>query len=156
MSCCVSYCGDTDTKQKGDSVEGSECIIATTGSMTNGYARRGKVMLHREALAQKLGRPVAAGMDACHTCDVRNCINPDHLYEGTRKQNMADCTARGRHNKPKGEAHWCAKLTADQVREMRRLTDEGWTRKALGERFNVNPATVSRIVRGLWRTEIPA
>ena len=134
-----------------------ECIIAEHPARTgNGYAIKNNRLLHREALAQKLGRPVQKGMDACHTCDVRDCVNPNHLYEGTRKQNMADCTARGRHNKPRGEAHWCAKVTADQVREMRRLWADGWKQSDLGARYGINPATVSRIVRGIWRTEITA
>jgi hypothetical protein len=29
-------------------------------------------------------------MDACHSCDRKNCINPDHLYAGTRKDNVED------------------------------------------------------------------
>lgn len=131
-----------------------DCVIGIGRVAKNGYVLRGRIYLHREALAQKLGRPVAKGMDACHTCDNRACVNPDHLYEGTRKQNMADCTERGRHNKPTGESHWCAKVSASQVREMRELTDQGWTRKALGEKYGINPATVSRIVRNLWRTEV--
>ena len=132
------------------------CVMWAGVIAQNGYPRRGKRMMHREVLATALGRPIADRMDACHTCDVRACVNPRHLYEGTRKQNMADCTARGRHNKPRGEKHWRAKLSADQVREMHALTAQGWTRKALGARFGVNPATVSRIVRGIWRTEVAA
>lgn len=132
------------------------CVMWTGRIAPNGYPTIGSDYAHRRALASKLGRPIAPGMDACHTCDVRACVAPDHLYEGTRRQNMADCTARGRHNKPRGEQHWSATLAAEDVVEMRRLTDDGWTRKALGERYGVNAATVSRIVRGIWRTEVAA
>lgn len=45
-------------------------------------------------------------------------------------------------------------IAADQVREMRHLTEQGWTRKALGEKYGINAATVSRIVRGIWRKEV--
>lgn len=31
-----------------------------------------------------------------HKCDVRNCINPDHLYVGTAKENTDDMMRRGR------------------------------------------------------------
>lgn len=55
-----------------------------------------KVRVHIHALEQKLGRPLLPGMKALHTCDVRNCIEEEHLYEGTDKQNVADCIARGR------------------------------------------------------------
>ena len=137
-----------------DPGSGEACVIWSGRIAPNGYGTVGKKYAHRNALARKLGRPIAQGMDACHTCDNRSCVNPDHLYEGTRRQNMADCTARNRHNKPIGEGHWAAKLSAEDVREMRRLTDMGWTRKAIGEHFGVNAATVSRIVRGLWRSEV--
>ena len=36
------------------------------------------------------------GMDVCHTCDNRWCVNPEHLYVATRRKNMADCKLRGR------------------------------------------------------------
>jgi hypothetical protein len=41
--------------------------------------------------------PVPKGMDACHTCDNRKCLNPDHLWIGTRKQNHRDSVNKGRH-----------------------------------------------------------
>jgi hypothetical protein len=40
--------------------------------------------------------------------------------------------------------------------QMRALTTAGWTRKALGQKYGVNPATVSGIVRNIWRTEVEA
>ncbi len=138
------------------SMDQTPCVIWQGALAANGYPVAGKTYMHRASLALKLRRSVRHGFDACHTCDVRSCVNPDHLYEGTRSQNMADCTARGRHNKPAGEAHWGAKVSADDVREMRRLSNLGWTRKALGEKYDINPATVSRIVRNIWRTEVSA
>ncbi len=132
------------------------CAIWAGRIAPNGYGTLGKRYAHRIALAARLGRPIATGMDVCHTCDVRACINPDHLYEGTRRQNMADCTARGRHNKPRGETHWRSVLSDVSVREMRSLSDQGWTRKALADKYGINPATVNRIVRNIWRTEVSA
>jgi HNH endonuclease len=41
--------------------------------------------------------PIRADHDACHSCDVRHCVNPDHLWAGTRKQNLHDMLAKGRH-----------------------------------------------------------
>lgn len=136
--------------------DGRGCVMWTGYVDPTGYGKRGHTWAHREALARKLARPIGPGMDACHTCDVRLCVNPDHLYEGTRRQNMADITARGRHNKPRGESHWRAKLSAADVAAMRAAAAAGRSQRDLGRQFGVHSATVSRIVRRIWRTEVPA
>lgn len=54
----------------------------------------GQVKVSRLALEHKLGRPIKPGYLALHTCDYPPCINPNHLYEGTRKENMRDYALR--------------------------------------------------------------
>ena len=51
---------------------------------------------HRIMLEMKLGRPIRPGFFACHTCDYPRCCNPDHLWEGTAKDNMQDAAKKGR------------------------------------------------------------
>lgn len=53
-----------------------------------------KVYVNRVALERKLGRPIKPGFDALHHCDCGSCVNPDHLYEGTDKDNMRDRVQR--------------------------------------------------------------
>ena len=49
---------------------------------------------HRLALERKLGRPIKTGHMALHHCDNKSCVNEDHLYEGTAKDNTQDFILR--------------------------------------------------------------
>ena len=77
------------------------CKLVTEGLGSDGYAvvwQDGKqVRLARLILAEKLGRDIKPNHFACHTCDTPNCIEPEHLYEGTNRQNVQDMIRRGRH-----------------------------------------------------------
>lgn len=134
-----------------------ECWLFEGYRQLNGYGWVNvaglKIAAHRLALLVA-GISIERGQDACHTCDTRSCVNPAHLYVGTRRQNMADCTARGRHNKPRGERHWRAKLSTADVREIRLRRRAGDSTVSLASRFGINHATVSRIARGVWRQEV--
>lgn len=55
----------------------------------------------------------------CHKCDNPNCVNPDHLFEGSQTDNMHDCSVKGRFGDRKGEANACRKLDDEAVRFIR-------------------------------------
>lgn len=89
------------------------------------------------------------GMYVCHTCDVPLCVNPEHLYAGTPKQNQADSFARKRAHRARGESSAISKLTDDIVREIRVM---GGTNKDIAAKFSVDPSTVSVIrSRKTWK-----
>jgi hypothetical protein len=60
----------------------------------------GDQLVSRLVLEMVLGRPLAPGMFACHTCDNPPCFLPDHLFEGTQADNVHDMKAKGR------DRHW--------------------------------------------------
>lgn len=102
-------------------------------------------MAHRVSLVL-VGRIVPDGMFACHTCDVRWCVNPDHLYVGTVQQNINDALRRGRT--ARGERQGSAVLTAADVVAMREMRATGATSKAIGRAFGVSTAQAYRVVTG--------
>lgn len=78
----------------------TSCIEYDGARDKYGYGRipravHGSRLAHRAALAEKLGRAVVG--IARHSCDNPPCVNPEHLLEGTRADNVADAVSRGRH-----------------------------------------------------------
>jgi hypothetical protein len=96
----------------------SECVEwggSKDGSGYGQFRRRGKnFRAHRDAWEQANGRPVPDGMFVLHKCDNRACINPDHLFLGTNKDNMADMVSKGRSLHRHGPKNPNAKLSASQ------------------------------------------
>jgi hypothetical protein len=87
-----------------------------------------------------------------HTCDVRNCVNLSHLLIGTQQDNMNDMVERGRQSKLKGESNPRAKLTADDVREIRIIAVFGFTYKELCKMYNVSNTVIGYIInRKSWK-----
>lgn len=64
--------------------------------------------------------PVPDGFVVRHKCDNPRCCNPYHLEAGSQKDNVADMVIRGRRALTIGESNGCAKLTDDNIREIRR------------------------------------
>jgi len=89
----------------------------------------------------------------CHTCDNRKCVNPSHLFLGSVADNNRDREAKGRGNQPKGEKHRDAKLTEQQVREIRiKYANGGISLRQLALEYGINFGTVGKIIsRKLWK-----
>ena len=93
--------------------------------------------------------PVPDGLNVLHKCDNPSCVNPDHLFAGTQKQNIIDCRDKGRLVDNRGQKHGMAKLTEDQVREIRKWTG---SYASGGRYFGLSEATVRNIIqRKSWR-----
>lgn len=90
---------------------------------------------------------VPPGKFVLHTCDMRPCVNPDHLYAGTKKQNTADAIRRNRF--PVGEAHSATKLTEAQVLAIR---IDPRVQHRIARDYGVQQMTISNIKRRVtWR-----
>lgn len=103
-----------------------------------------------------LGMPPTPKHEVCHRDGNRSNNHADNLYWGTRSENMRDAVAHGTRYKPdvRGERHGMAKLTWEQVREIREACETGATQVSVASLYSVSYQTVSRIVRGdSWRVE---
>ena len=89
------------------------------------------------------------GRTANHNCDNPGCLNPKHLYLGTQKSNARDREERGRGNQAKGEQQGNAKLTEKEVREIKRLLEQGdMSQTEIGDMFGVICGQISNINTG--------
>ena len=128
------------------------CWVWTETLDDNGYGMfRSSVRAHRAVWAAQHG-PIPKGLLICHHCDNPPCVRPDHLFLGTIRDNNLDRHAKGRSkNLDRGESHPMAKLSAQQVVEMRALYNRrshDWNQLALARRYDISRGQVSKIVTG--------
>jgi hypothetical protein len=126
----------------------------------HGYGRFGVShaeveLAHRVAYELAYGEPPKHG--ACHRCDVPGCCRPDHLFDGTQAENLADMVAKGRHwlqRRPEGAtrgARICtAKLTETDVVAIRQLHASGVPIRRIAPMYPVSRRMIQFVVRRLW------
>ena len=120
--------------------------FTTTGRKTMRWKRRSLVG-HRAAFIAVHGPDVleAAGGIVCHHCDNGLCVNPDHLFAGTQKDNIRDCIAKQRGNRARGSVAGHSKLDECQVREIRNLLRHGVSALSVAKKFGVSKTIVKNI-----------
>lgn len=128
------------------------CLLWTGWLTDKGYGEirvgRKKKRVHRVTWELAHG-PVPPGFLVCHTCDVPNCRELDHLFLGTPADNTADMMTKGREFRPYGELAASAKLTDGQVREIYIAREP---QRTIAARYGIGKSTVGAIKRGeAWR-----
>lgn len=111
------------------------------GVISLGSRAEGTEKAHRLSLILA-GRPLTEGLFVCHRCDNRRCVRPEHLFEGTPAENVADMHAKGRNVPPpvrRGAANGRARVVAFRG-ERRTITEWarqiGLSRSALARRID--------------------
>ena len=133
-----------------------DCWLWTGCVQANGYARlrfQGTTMYAHRASYLAFNGPIPAGKDVCHKCDRRHCVNPGHLFLGSRADNMQDAQNKGRLSR--GDAHAAkisgslgpgSKLQDDQVLAIRRAAQLGVPAKDLATLARVDVSNVRLII----------
>jgi len=140
----------------------SGCWLWTARLEKSGYgsmSRGGKIAqgsqgigAHRASWLIHRG-PIPRGLFVCHHCDVRACVNPDHLYLGDCKKNLSDAASRKRM--AWGERHGRAKLTAEKVRVIRRMRQHGFLHREIAAEVGVSRGAVTCVLRGVVWGNLP-
>ncbi|UOF80915.1 endonuclease [Caudoviricetes sp.] len=117
------------------------------GNVDDGTGTGKTTYAHRASYVERYGE-IGDGLVICHKCDVKCCVNPDHLFAGTQAENVADMVAKKRTSS--GEKR-NKKLKNEDVIYIRKNPFR-FSQRKLAEMFGVNQCTISEIVSmKIWR-----
>ena len=135
-----------------------ECWIWTGPLSCYGYGvlsigHRGQVKAHRLSWEIHNG-PVPKGLCVLHKCDVRDCVNPYHLWLGTKGENTLDMVAKGRNAVSFGSKNGCSNLKEDDIPRIRYARSCGDSYADIGRKYGVTGCMIRRIITGLAWSQV--
>jgi hypothetical protein len=141
-SCKKAYCSD-ECRFMAHVVKTDDCWLWKGALNRNGY---GKLSFgnNKSATAHRVSYKIFKGsidndLFVCHMCDVRNCVNPDHLWLGDHNENMIDMLDKGRKY---------TRLTPDDVLKIRSLYErKDHSKQKLQVMFNISWGHLNDIIR---------
>ena len=158
----------------------SDCWVWTGAKVRTGYGILRRTMheksrnyyVHR-LMFEFYNGEVSNDLQVCHSCDNRSCLNPNHLWVGTGKQNTRDAINKKRmmwqqpgyvkapmsdegreilSKMRRGEKSEFCKLTDGKIKQLRTDWESGIrNRFYLAQEYGVHPSYVFRVVKGTSR-----
>ncbi len=125
-----------------------ECWEWTAGCSPDGYGKfkinKKTVRAHRFSYEIHNG-PIGPNLEVCHSCDNIKCVNPYHLFLGSRVENHRDMLKKGRG--VSGEKNGSSKLTKVQIKDIRQAYRSGdYTQQQIAWQYGITQNMVSKIV----------
>lgn len=114
----------------------------------NGYARvtyLGKSMYAHRLSFEAFNGYIDPKKDICHSCDNRKCVNPNHLFQGARKDNMQDAVSKNRQ--AKGLMLPQTKIHGKILDEVLSMAKDGVKYQYIANKFNVTKSCIGYIAR---------
>jgi len=118
----------------------------TRGRFRLGGKKDPVVSPYRYAFELLVGE-IPKGMLICHKCDNPRCVNPDHLFIGTARDNTKDMYSKGRGVNNRGENCGTSKLTEKDVLEIRELVKWGVSKPRISTVYSVSTRQVYAVLR---------
>lgn len=149
---CMQKIGNVRQHILSKTIKNGDCIEWIGLKDKDGYGKikinKKNLRVHRVIYEDKFGK-IKNNFLVCHTCDNPSCVNINHLFLGTVKDNTQDMLEKGRGfvQKQFGENNNQAKLTKSKVIRILEYADIGIKQKEIASMFNISPVTVSNIIK---------